>query len=280
VYKRQLEARVEAARRLAGQGSTSVSEGSARSNGSVTDAATRQEYLRLKTTLDQLNQAGSREQLKAQVQVLLPDASFAKLDEMEVAVRAEIAGLTSELGPEHSQVKALQAKLDSITKSLDERIAGAIKAAEIKLAALKQIVIAQSGSTSKMIASLDPATRARQKELLEQEIALVEGQLKETRRKVDAGVVPVSEPVGKERELLNLRRKLITLDESPEAIKRQRELIDQELALVRQLVESTKLRVENGQASRNDLVELERQMLQLMGEQLDLRSAGPGNRRQ
>jgi hypothetical protein len=46
------------------------------------------------------------------------------------------------------------------------------------------------------------------------------------------------------------------------------------------LVESTKLRVENGQASRNDLVELERQMLQLMGEQLDLKSAGPGNRGQ
>jgi tetratricopeptide (TPR) repeat protein len=124
----------------------------------------------------------------------------------------------------------------------------------------------QSSSASQ----LDPATRARQKELLEQEIALVEGQLKEVRKQVEVGAVPTSEPIAKQRELIHLQRQVAGFDSSPDSIRRQRQRIDQELGLVRQLVEETKRRIENGKGSRNDLVEFERQMLQLMREDLDL----------
>jgi len=269
---RALEALAASERRLAGRGDavTGASGGSQAGGQDASMLALRVEYQRLKESLDQLEQPMTREQLRALAQVLLPDSTFARLDEMAVAARAELAGLLSQYGPEYGPVKAVQSRLDEINRSIEERIAAVLQAAQFKLKSLEQIVASQSGSTSPLTASLDPAARARQKVLLEQEIALVEGQLKDVRRKVDAGLVPVSEPIGKERELLNLRRKLAALDESSEAIKRQRELIEQELALVRQLVETTKLRVENGQASRNDLVELERQMLQLMREDLDL----------
>ena len=62
---------------------------------------------------------------------------------------------------------------------------------------------------------VDPAARARKRELLEQEIALVEGQLKEVRKKVELGVVPTLEPVAKQRESLHLQRKLAELEVTP-----------------------------------------------------------------
>jgi tetratricopeptide (TPR) repeat protein len=256
---RMMQARIDAARRLAGrEDAVSGAGGGSQTGGQdASMLALRVEYERLKESLDQLIQTTSREELRALVQVLLPDATLARLDEMAVAARVELAGLSTTYGPEHGDVKAARARLDELNKSIDERISA-------------QVVTAQSGSASRLTSSTDPATRARQKELLEQEIALVDEQLKEVRKKVDAGLVPMTEPIGKERELLNLRRKLAALDESPEAVKRQRDMIAQELALVRQLIESTKDKVDNGLVSRNDLVELERQMLQLMREDLDL----------
>ncbi len=138
---RMLEARVEAARRLAGQGTISPVRGSFGSSESDTPAAAaRQEYLRLKSTLGQLQQSSSRDELKTLVQVLLPDANLGKLDEMEIAARTELAGYQAEYGPENIEVKKSRAKLHSIDKSIDERIAGAIKAAVIKLAALEQML--------------------------------------------------------------------------------------------------------------------------------------------
>jgi tetratricopeptide (TPR) repeat protein len=269
---RMLEARVEAARRLTGRGDAVTGAGGGLQTGGqdASMLALRVEYERLKESLDRVNQTRSREELRALVQVLLPDATLARLDEMAVAARVELVGILSEYGPEYGPAKAARAKLDEINKSVDERMGAVVQAAQFKLKSLEQVIAAQAGSTSRLTSATDPATRARQKELLEQEIALVEGQFKEVRQKVDAGLVPRSESIGKERELLNLRRKVAMLDESPEAIKRQRELVDQELALVRQLIDISKRQIENGMGSRNDLVELERQMLQLMREDLDL----------
>jgi tetratricopeptide (TPR) repeat protein len=270
---RMMQARIDAARRLAGRGDA-VSGASGGSQAGGQDAsmlALRVEYERLKETLDQLTNNAAPQQAKyALVRGLLPDATLARLDEMAVAARVELAGLSTTYGPEHGDVKAARAKLDELNKSIEERMGAVVLAAQFKLKSLEQSVAVQSGSSSPLTSSTDPATRARQKELLEQEIALVEGQMREDDIRYERGTIASEERIPLQRELLNLRRKVAMLDESPEAINRQRELVDQELALVRQLIDVSKRQLQVGKGSRNDLVELERQMLQLMREDLDL----------
>jgi hypothetical protein len=164
----------------------------------------------------------------------------------------------------------------------EEALAGrritALRMLEARVEAARRLAGRTASEVQPSAASqLDPTTRARQKELLEQEIALVEGQLKEVRKQVELGVVATSEPIAKQRELIHLQRKVAALDDLSDSIRRQRQLIDQELGLVRQLVDETKRRIDNGKATRHDLVELERQMLQLMREDLDL-TAKPDQR--
>lgn len=143
---RMLEARVEAARRLAGRGDavSGASGGSQAGDRDASMLALRVEGERLKQTLDQLtNNAAPQEAKYALVRGLLPDATLAKLDEMAVAARVELAGVSSNYGPEHGDVKAARAKLDEINKSVDERISAVIAAAHFKLKSLEQVVAAQ-----------------------------------------------------------------------------------------------------------------------------------------
>ncbi|HAV62048.1 MAG TPA: hypothetical protein DCY13_06750 [Verrucomicrobiales bacterium] len=290
---RMLEARVEAARSLAGNrgaasapqydeeflnryGLTAADINRAQGGPAsgmrygLTPAAEQQALRLFLETIRQLD-VGSRDELAA-ISSHQPDAHLQGLLAQADQLQTRLSELKGQFGAEHPQVVATQNSLRSLDQQILNQRNAIVAAAEARLAALDRL-LADGGSPTGQpgaVSQLDPAARAKQKELLEQELALVQQQLKAVRRQADAGTVPAEEPVFKEREVIQLRRQIVALDPSADSIKRQRELLGQELELIRKLVEYARLKVEKGQGSRNELVELERQMLQLLREDLDL----------
>lgn len=210
---RALEALAASERRLAGRGDavTGAGGGSQTGGQDASMLAIRVEYERLKETLDQLGQPMSREQLRALAQVLLPDSTFARLDEMAVAARAELAGLLSQYGPEYGPVKAAQSRLDEINRSIEERIAAVLQAAQFKLKSLEQVVASESNVPQ----STDASITAEEAEELRRVQALAANSPDLINKREKDGLPPLHLAI--QRGHLNVVRYLLANGASPSA---------------------------------------------------------------
>lgn len=138
---------------------------------------------------------------------------------------------------------------------------------------LSQKYLAEAGRTATPVSPaaspfetvVDPA----QVKLLREEIALVEEQLKEARKRFEVGQAASEEIIQTERELIPLQRKLPE-NADPE---KQEALIRNEIQLVEQLLAAAQQRVQVGRASPTDLISLKRDLLSLQRELLAVQEA-------
>lgn len=238
-------------------------------NGETYFLSPEQERDRLRATLDQISKARSEDDKKAIIQLLMPDPQLSNLDEATIKVKQKIASLGIELSPENPMIKAQRAELDSLKNQSAERVASLVNAAQAKLRVLEQITAENSGHSA-AVSTLDPAARAKEKALLEQEIALAQEQLKEDQKRVEMGTISTEDSIPHQLDLLELKRKLAALESGSESIARQKEFLDQEIKLVDQLLASAQVRIQNGKGSSSELRDVQRQKLQLQREQIEL----------
>src|SRR5262245_55027193 len=106
---------------------------------------------------------------------------------------------------------------------------------------------------------------ARQRGLILEEIALVQRQLNEAKKKVEVGVLPTTGTIRYERELLRLKRELAAIDEPPGG-QQQRKLLQEEIRLQELVVQEVKKRLETGRADGGEEIEQQRELLALKRE--------------
>jgi ankyrin repeat protein len=78
------------------------------------------------------------------------------------------------------------------------------------------IEAAMGGAGGAQGMALSPSARAQQRELLQQEIAIVEKQLADSQQRVKAGVAPTTETQAIERDLIELKQRLVALSVEPQ----------------------------------------------------------------
>lgn len=223
---------------------------------------------RLLAEVQQLESTKSDEERMVLIQLTMPDPQLAKVSEMIVDAKIKLAGM-GDLGRANPIRQKAQSELDSLQDQAQSRIAAIMNAAKSKLQVLDQLTDENSRSTEAR-PTLDPAARAKEKELLEQEIALAQEQLTEDQKRFEVGKMSAEDSIPHQLDLLELKRKLAALETGSESIVRQKEFLDQEIKLVDRLIASVQNRIQIGNGSSSELRDIQRQKLQLQRELIDL----------
>lgn len=165
---------------------------------------------------------------------------------------------------------------------ISQRVEFILKTQQARLLALETEAGLASGATGSG-AALTPAAQ-RQKELIEQELALVEEQIKNKQLLVESGRAPRDELVTLQREALSLKRQMAALESqvrrdllevplpakeatagpaAPTVDPADVESLREELKLVEQELQATRKKLENGKAEEAEVRRAQRESLRL-----------------
>jgi N-acetylneuraminic acid mutarotase len=107
---------------------------------------------------------------------------------------------------------------------------------------------------------------ARQVTLIQEEIKLAEQRLATARQRVQIGAAPVGDTIKYEREVLRLMRELAAVQQTDGGLRRQKELLRQEITLTEDLAKNAKAKVAAGQATPDEEMSARRELLALKRE--------------
>ena len=165
-----------------------------------------------------------------------PDHLLAEI----AAADAEFAGLRATYSDEHPKVMAAKKRVE-------------------KLKEYQSVLKDQPPA--------DANRTARERELYEEELALARQYAETMRKQKEAGRATLEDVVRAQRQIFGIQREIARLDGNRARLK---ELLEEEIAAVRQLLNETKRQVEVGRAAPGDDLDLQREMLKLRRELLKL----------
>lgn len=181
-------------------------------------AAQEADLTRMRTLYSHLTNL-SRLELTRVIPTVAPDAQLATLLETLSRTEQQLAEMQQQFSQEHPEVKAKVNVLKKVSQQVEERVDGIVAGFKARTEAQQAAVdalrrewdLARAGTPASATA-VNPAARAEQKRLLEQEIKLAEDQLAAVKEQFKAGVTSQTEVNTQEREVLALKRQLAGLD--------------------------------------------------------------------
>ena len=233
----------------------------------------------------------SQAELRRSLLTVVPDTLLARLLEQSANAEQRLTALKESFSKDHPTVVAETKALAEMERQINDRIGGILEGLKLQAAAAQQraetleaelaAVAARtdSGAPSLQNKALDEASRAKMKEMLQQELQLAEQLLAEQKKKVQTGTVAPGDEARHERDVLGVKRQLLAVDglTAPDDRKQWRGLLVQEIQLADTAAQLEKRKLDAGRSTSAEVARLQRDALALKRELLefDARPAGP-----
>ncbi|HKX62670.1 MAG TPA: ankyrin repeat domain-containing protein, partial [Verrucomicrobiae bacterium] len=225
----------------------------------------------------------SSAELRRSLPTVAPDTLLSRLLEQASQIEQKLASLTVQFSKEHPSVVAETNALATVQKQIDQRIGGILEGLKFQATTAQQreealqaelyVVEARAGAghSGSRLSGLDETSRAKMKEMLQQELQITEKLLAEQKKKVEAGTLPPGEDVRVERDVLGVKRQLLAVDglATPADRKQWREWLMKEIQLAEQAADIEKKKLAAGRSTIDFVAPLQREVLVLKRELLE-----------
>lgn len=186
-------------------------------------ASLRAEYALLsaqvKETMKRIHRTGDLDRRAALVQTAFNDSQLAKLVEEKLSEEQTLARSRETHAEDDPVVRTLSKGLETLSEQIEDRILIILDGQQARLNALRTAIDSSGpgllpGSVAEGQLKLSLEGLKQQKELLAQELALVQGDLDRKRKLVEDGRLATAELVSSQREVLSLQRQLAAVEDA------------------------------------------------------------------